>query len=265
MMKKKVTSKNGQTFYWTNENKEKPSMVMLHGLIADHRLFEKQTEEFINDFNLIVWDCPCHGQSRPFNDFSYKMIGNELESILSEEKIDHAVFIGQSLGGMIAQYFIEKHPEMAVGLIAIDSVPFGNYYSKSDMFWLNQLEWMCQLFPDSMLRKSIAKACGVTAYTQNSMMEMLSGYSKNEICRLVWIGEAAFIPENHELNIDCPVVLLLGDNDKVGKVSKYNLEWQRRTEYPLHIIEHAGHNSNQDNPEAVNKLITQYVHAWLTD
>ena len=81
----------------------------------------------------------------------------------------------------------------------------------------------------------------------------------------MWIGEAAFIPENHEINIDCPVLLILGENDKVGKVSKYNIEWQRRTEYPLYIIKNAGHNSNQDNAKAVNELIKQYINEWLTD
>ena len=61
---------------------------------------------------------------------------------------------------------------------------------------------------------------------------MLSTYSKKELCHLMWIGEAAFIPDNHEIYLKCPVVLILGEHDKVGKVSQYTKEWQKRTGYP---------------------------------
>ncbi|ORO47335.1 alpha/beta fold hydrolase [Streptococcus oralis] len=263
MIKKSVESEQGNTYYWTNENVEKPCIVMLPGLTADHRLYDKQVDEFKKDFNIIVWDCPCHGESRPYSTFNYKLVTQELEIILKTENVKSAIFIGQSLGGMIAQYYIEEHQEQAIGFISIDSVPFGNYYSKSDMFWLNQIEWLSKLYPDKMLRDFMAKGCGVSEYTQNSMKLMLSIYSKKELCHLMWIGEAAFIPENHEINLKCPVILLLGENDKVGKVSQYTREWHKREGYPLHIIKNAAHNSNQDNPDEVNDLIRKYINKWL--
>lgn len=45
MIKKSVESEQGTTYYWTNENIEKPSIVMLPGLTADHRLYDKQVDE----------------------------------------------------------------------------------------------------------------------------------------------------------------------------------------------------------------------------
>lgn len=43
-----------------------PWLVFLPGLTADHRLFEKQVEHFIDKARLFVWDPPSHGESRPF-------------------------------------------------------------------------------------------------------------------------------------------------------------------------------------------------------
>lgn len=263
MEKRYITSEHGKTYYWTNRHDRKPCLVMLHGLTADHRLFDKQVSAFQNDFKLIIWDCPCHGESRPYERFSYSFVTEELERILEREGIEQAIFIGQSLGGMIAQSYIGKHPKQSIGFISIDSVPFGDYYSKSDMFWLNQIQWMSKLFPDAVLRNSIAKACGITEYTRTSMKLMLSSYSKNELCHLLWVGEAAFIPENHEIKFDCPVVLLLGEHDRVGKVSRYCKEWHLRTGYPLHLIKNASHNSNQDNPAEVNSCIQGYIDKWV--
>lgn len=256
---KYVESERGRTFYWVSKKENAVTLVMLPGLTADHRLFEKQVTEFQSDYGILVWDCPCHGESRPYSSFTYANVTEELKKILDTENINQAVFIGQSLGGMIAQSFIDQHPNMALGFISIDSAPFGDYYSKSDYFWLRQLEWMCRMFPDNMLRNSMAKNCGSTLYSQNKMKDMLSIYTKRELCRLMYIGEAAFIPENHNIPLSCPAILLLGENDKVGKVSLYNKNWSRKAGIPLHIIKGASHNANDDCPQEVNKIIRQFI------
>lgn len=256
---KTVSSKHGITYYWTNEIGSDISLVFLPGLSADHRLFESQLEFFKDEFKVLVWDCPCHGKSRPYDEFSYSNVSDELDSILENESVDKAVFIGQSLGGMIAQYYIDQHPFKAAGFISVDSVPFGDYYSKSDMFWLSQLEWMCRLFPDKLLRYSMAKVCGLTEIAQKRMIEMLSSYNKKELCHLLYVGEAAFIPENKKVDITCKSILLLGDKDNVGKVTAYNNEWTKRTGFPLIIIQGAAHNANDDQPQKVNAIIRDFL------
>lgn len=256
---KRICSERGITFYWISNKENASTLVFLPGLTADHSLFEKQIEAFRSRYNILTWDCPCHGKSRPYKDFTYTNVTEELKTILDAESIVEAVFIGQSLGGMIAQFFINRYPKMAKGFVSIDSAPFGNYYSKSDLFWLKQLEWMCNIFPDKSLRKSMAKACGVTSYAQDKMMKMLSLYSKKELSHLMYVGEAAFIPKNVEMELPCPTILILGEKDKVGKVAAYNKEWSKRTQYPLFVIKGAAHNSNEDCPKEVNKLIEDFL------
>ena len=259
LCEKSVSSNRGTTYYWTNETESAVSLVFLPGLTADHRLFDSQLACFSNAFQVLVWDCPGHGKSRPYDGFSYANVSDELDSILENERVDKAVFIGQSLGGMIAQYYIDHHPFRAAGFISIDSVPFGDYYSKSDMFWLSQLEWMCRMFPDKLLRSSMAKMCGATETARKRMIAMLSSYTKKELCHLLYIGEAAFIPENKKVDIPCRSILLLGDKDRVGKVAAYNKEWTRRTGFPLIVIRGAAHNANDDQPDKVNAIIRDFL------
>lgn len=254
-----ICSESGKTYYWISRCESEINLVFLPGLTANHTLFDQQVKAFEGKYNILVWDCPGHGKSRPYSEFTYRNVSSELKTILDAEKIRRAILIGQSLGGMIAQYFINRYPSVAAGFISIDSVPFGNYYSKSDLFWLEQLEWMCRLFPHGLLQKSMAQMCGTTAYARNQMMEMLSDYSKNELCHLMYIGEAAFIPENMEMNLPCKVLLILGDKDRVGKVAEYNRKWAGRTNYALKIIKGAAHNSNSDQPEIVNSLIEDFI------
>jgi len=162
---------------------------------------------------------------------------------------------------MIAQFYIDKYPENVLGFISVDSVPFGDYYSKSDLFWLSQLEWMCKMFPDKTLRTSMAKMCGTTEPARKRMIEMLASYSKAELCHLMYIGEAAFIPENKEVILPGKCLLLLGEKDRVGKVKTYNKAWAKKTGFPLVWIKGAAHNANDDNPGAVNRHIVDFLAA----
>ena len=57
---------NGVIHYWMNDFQPgRAVLVFLPGLTADHRLFDKQVEAFESTYNLLAWDAPGHGKSRP--------------------------------------------------------------------------------------------------------------------------------------------------------------------------------------------------------
>ncbi|MFR3038957.1 MAG: alpha/beta fold hydrolase [Agathobacter rectalis] len=94
-----------------------------------------------------------------------------------------------------------------------------------------------------------------------NMLSMLSPYTKRELCHLMGIGYAGFLNDNSDLNIKCPVIILLGDKDKTGKVQSYNKWWAKNTGFPLIIIKNAAHNSNVDNPKDVNCEIKKFIQS----
>ena len=57
----------------------------------------------------------------------------------------------------------------------------------------------------------------------------------------------------------CPAVLICGEKDAAGSSKRYNRAWTKRTGIPLHMIPDAGHNANADRPEAVNKIIREWM------
>ncbi len=262
MQQRHVASSRGNTYYWIAGNRRIPNkaLVLLHGLTANHHLFDRQIEAFSGEYTLIAWDAPGHGTSRPYDGFSYANLAEELKRILDAESIQKAVLIGQSMGGFAAQSFIARYPGMAEGFVAIGTCPYKTmYYSKADFFWLRQIEWMAHCFSDRLLRACMARMCGVTEYARSNMIKMLGDYTRDELCRLLYLGFAGFIPEVHDLHIPCPVCLILGEHDKTGKVRQYNRHWHEKENHPLHIIKHAAHNANEDNPDAVNEIIKIFL------
>lgn len=264
MQKKIMKDSIGRIAYWKSDvfDLSRDTLFFLHGLTGNHTMFEQQFTAFAETCNIIAWDAPAHGESRPYSEFTYENAANGLKKILDECGVTTVILIGQSMGGFISQAFICRYPEMVKGFVAIDSTPYGNYYSKSDMWWLRQIEWMSKLFPEKLLKSAMAKQNAVTETGRSNMAAMIDEYSKAELCHLMGIGYAGFLTDNRTCEIPCPVLLLVGEKDRTGKVRAYNKEWTKRTGYPLIWIPNAAHNSNVDNPAFVNEKIRSYLRGY---
>ena len=262
MLEKSIVSERGKTYYWTENRDSSFTLVFLPGLTANHHLFDRQWEVFSAQYSTIVWDAPAHGKSRPYKNFSYHNAAEELKRILDSEGVSRVVLIGQSAGGFVAQSFYRKYADMVAGIFTIGTCPYNpSYYSKSDLFWLRQTKWMFRLYPDRILRNTMAKMCGRTQRARENMLAMLADYTKDELCRLMYIGFAGFIPEISEMKIKCPLWLLVGQHDKTGKVMAYNKRWHKQEGFPLYIIQGAAHNANDDQPQQVNQLLSAFLRA----
>lgn len=261
---KTVKSSNGVTHYWISRNgtPDAQCVVFTHGVTANHSMFEKQTEYFEKEYTVISWDVPLHGLSRPYSDFSFENTARELLSILEAEGIEKVILVGMSLGGYPCQEFAAMRPEMVLGLVALDTTPYGLcYYSKFDRWCVRQVEPLAKLYPAKTLRKAMAKAVSKTEYSYELMLRMLEPLGKADIVRQMGIAYAGFLKENRDLHFDFPVLILLGEYDKTGKVAQYCRAWSENEGYPLHIIKNAAHLSNGDNPDAVNAEIENFIRA----
>lgn len=262
MIEKILETESGNIHYWISENyrNECGTIFFLHGLTASHDLFVNQVEYFSKGYNVIVWDAPAHGLSRPYKDFTYEKAALAAVQILKDNDIKEAAFVGQSMGGFITQSVLKRFPEYVKCFVSLDSTPFGEkYYSKSDRWWLRQIEWMSALYPDKALRKAIAKQCTTTKRSYQNMFQMLSVYDKKELCHLMGIGFAGFLEDNCDLKITCPVLLIVGEHDRTGKVIHYNIAWAEELGTSITWIKDAAHNSNDDQPEQVNKYIENFL------
>ena len=188
----------GKVVYWMAEElvPSRGTIFFLHGLTADHTMFEKQISLFKRFYNILTWDAPAHGRSRPYEGFTYGKAAECLNNILDRHGIESVILVGQSMGGFISQSLISRYPERVRAFISIDSTPYGDYYSKSDKWWLRQVEWMAGLFPDRLLRSAMASQTALTGEGRENMRQMLSGF-KIVVRGLLLFGSyqgAVFLP-----------------------------------------------------------------------
>ena len=265
-MKEKIFETDyGTIHYWTGDlYADCRTLVFLPGLTADHRLFDKQIEAFGEEFNVVTWDAPGHAASRPFRlDFTLMDKAEWLHDLLMYEGIVKPVLIGQSMGGYVAQCFLQKYPGEAAGFVSIDSAPLKRSYVTGAEIWaLRRTEPMYRAFPWKMLRSIGIRGCSTTRYGRQLMESFIDEYTKDEYCRLSGHGMkllADAMDADLPYAIDCPAILICGEKDQAGSAKSYNRRWALNEGLPVYWISGAGHNSNTDRPEEVNRIIREFV------
>ena len=257
----------GTIHYWVSvSNPDTITLVFLPGLTADHRLFDKQIQYFENRYNVLVWDAPAHGSSWPFRfDFDLFDKAKWLNDILNQEGITKPVIIGQSMGGYVGQAYAQLYPDKMTGFVSIDSAPLQRSYVTAVEIWLlKRMEPVYAHYPWKWLLKSGSEGVATTDYGRNLMREMMLTYDGNQKRYAQIAGHgyrilAAAMEKDLPYEIKCPALLICGTQDHAGSCIRYSKAWHRNTKIPLRWIEGAGHNSNTDRPEQVNRLIEEFV------
>lgn len=268
MQKKTYTTELGNIIYWRSDaiDPSKPWIIFLPGLTADHRLFDKQVVHFKDMANLLMWDPPSHGMSRPFPlKWTMEDLAKWLHQICGYEGIDKPILVGQSMGGYVAQAFMDIFPDNLSGFVSIDSCPLKRcYFTSCELMLLKHAKFMYLSIPWKLLIAWGSAGCATSEYGQALMRKMMESYSKHEYCDLAAHGYrivAEAVESGRDFDISCPALLLCGTKDMAGSAKSYNKRWTNAAGIPLLWIEGAGHNSNTDDPEAVSKAIENFMDA----
>ncbi len=268
MIEKKYETPSGIIHYWRNQFEEtsKTSLIFLPGLTADHRLFEKQVEYFKDKFGVFVWDAPGHAASYPFElNFSLFDKAKWLDEILKKEGMENPILIGQSMGGYLGQVYAELFPKKLKGLVTIDSPSLQRkYYTAIELWLLKIVEPIYRVYPWKSLLKAGTEGVSTTEYGRKLMFDMMMTYEGDQkrYSRLAGHGYkilAEAVEKRLTFKIKCPHMVICGKEDRAGSCIRYLKAYEKDTGKTVQWINNAGHNSNADQPEIVNRLIDGFL------
>lgn len=260
-------SRAGQIHYWLSEeiNSRLPWLVWLPGLTADHRLFLPQLEYFQDQANLLVWDPPAHGKSKPYDlaEFTVDGLARRLHDILQAEGIEKPILVGLSYGGYVAQGYLHNYPQAADGVIIMDSAPLKKQYFKRYELWaLANTHTLLKLMPWRLLVKSAVKAAACTVAGQKLMRTWMEETDRQAYIALTVqgykaLGDAINLDLPYEINVSA--LIICGELDKAGTAKTLNKKWAATEKLPIVWVPKAGHLSTIDNPDAVNTAISEFL------
>jgi pimeloyl-ACP methyl ester carboxylesterase len=100
------------------------SVVFLHGLADDHRLWRKVVPQLADRYEVVVVDSPGHGRSGPIPEgVPLEWFADEVRGLIEALRLDQPVVVGLSMGGGIAQYLASRYPGLLRGLVLVSTSP----------------------------------------------------------------------------------------------------------------------------------------------
>ncbi|HET7465642.1 MAG TPA: alpha/beta hydrolase [Candidatus Dormibacteraeota bacterium] len=109
----------GEAFVRTAAGPEgAPTVLLVHGLFATADLnWALAMPVLARRFNVIAPDLRGHGRGLATRRFSGEECADDLAAIVRELGTGPVVVVGYSLGGLVAQLFVRRHPELVAGLV----------------------------------------------------------------------------------------------------------------------------------------------------
>lgn len=99
-------------------------VVLIHGVLADHRMWRRQVGDLARDYRMICYDMLGHGDSSdPPGNRSLADFTGQLQSVIAEHcPSEPPVVIGFSMGGLIAQAYAIEHSRELSGVVIMNAV-----------------------------------------------------------------------------------------------------------------------------------------------
>jgi pimeloyl-ACP methyl ester carboxylesterase len=117
---------DGSAIYWTSQG-EGPPLVLSHGLLGDHRLFDPIAAELGSaGWRVIRWDLRGHGRStRAVGPIGWADLAADLPAVLDAAGVERAVLVGHDMGAVISAGVALDTPERVIALSAwsFDAAP----------------------------------------------------------------------------------------------------------------------------------------------
>ena len=146
---------NGTSLYYEVAG-EGHVLVLNHGGLVDHHLWDDQFDEFAQHFKVIRYDIRGFGDSGMLkNDMEPYSMERDLYSLLQFLGIEKTYVLGLSMGGALAIDFTLQYPEMVDALITVGAGLSGFEMGEPDEELKAKFEAMDEAFKSGDIARSV--------------------------------------------------------------------------------------------------------------
>lgn len=117
----KYAELNGTTIAYEDHGGSGPAIILSHGFLMDHTMFDAQVAALSPTYRVITWDERGFGETKAQGDFSYWDSASDALALLDHLGIHQAVVGGMSQGGFLSLRVALTAPDRVKALILLDT------------------------------------------------------------------------------------------------------------------------------------------------
>jgi len=259
----KIFVNNLVVSYTDEGSDDAPVLIFIHGFPLNKSMWDKQIEALKDNYRVIAYDIRGHGDSDAGNEeFSIELFVSDLLSLMDVLKIDKASLCGLSMGGYIALNAIENHPERFDALVLSDTNCIADP-PKVKQKRLDTIESIKAFGVEKYVDDSIVNLFAPESFTTHKkaisdVKDMILNTCVQSLSKTLLALSLRKATCNKLPEITIPVLFLVGEEDKITPPEASELMHQKIKKSTMHIISHAGHLSNLENPDEFNEQLKSF-------
>ena len=241
-----------------------PVVVFINGLTMTTAGWVYQIKPFTERYRVLRYDCRGQGDSdKPTEEYSQEIHTEDLYHLLLCLDIEKAHIIGLSNGGMIAQHFALKYPEITGALVLVDTCSYvGKLLELTVLSWIkateaggNDLRYdvlLPQIFSESFIENNLELI--------KNMKEFSSEINTPEA--VVNLAKASI---SHDLrsevsNIKSPTLIIAGEQDILIPPRYSRILNEEIENSELVIIKDCAHVPPIEKPDEFNSIVLDFLY-----
>ncbi len=271
-------AKVGSVELYYEEHGSGDPLLLIMGLAADSQAWMFQIPDFAKQYRVIAFDNRGVGRSsKPAGPYSIHEMADETAGLLGVLGIDRAHVVGVSMGGMIAQELVLRHPERVRALVLACTYPepdadiertrqftlqqFGGSIDASgamhvDLKAINPMMFMQQLLPNVFNQTFIEKELP-------KLMQIFAGALQYGFSMEAILGQVGAVMSHKATDrlhqIKSPTLVITGDADRLVPPAGSEILAREIPNAKLVKIPGGSHGFNFETPDVFNREVLDFL------
>jgi 3-oxoadipate enol-lactonase len=241
------------------------SVLFLHGVGADRRMWQDQLDALGGEFLGFAWDARGYGDSDDYEGpFEFAKVCADLVRMLDCLGADRVHIVGQSMGGLIAQDFYARAPHRVRSLTLVDttwSLRRSMTSEQVEAFLAARRAPLMQGATPAELAPALVKrllAPQAKPEVRERLIDIMSGLRVGSYLKAL---EAVTRYEGRLdlTQVSVPTLVIVGDLDEVTPPAASEHLAAHIPGAELVVLPEAGHMANMEQPEAFNAALRRFL------
>jgi len=242
-----------------------PLLLFLHGIGGNRHSFDDQLPAFADRWRCVAWDMPGYGGSPLPPAMEFPAMADGLANLLDHLGAADAAIVGHSMGGMVAQEFVARHPTRVRTLVLSATSPA---FGKPGGDWQQQFladrlrpldegqtpadfadRLVAGMFADNSnaeaIRRAAACMAALPAATYRAALTCIVGFDRRDALA----------------QIPCPTLCLAGEKDANAPPAVMERMAAKIPGCRYHCMPGLGHLANFEDPPQFNQVVRDFLLA----
>ena len=255
---------NNTNLYFEEAGSGPETIVFSHGLLWSGKMFADQVEQLKSRYRVITYDHRGQGKSQvPADGFDMDTLTGDAAALIKALNAQPCHFAGLSMGGFVGMRLAARFPELIRSLVLMETS--AQPEPEENIPKYRMLNGLVKLLGTWAVKGPVMKIMFGRKFLEDRQRKDLRKQwakeltsNKKTITRAVEGVINRHGVEQELKNIQCPTLVMVGDQDVATVPAKGRYIQQHIPGAELVIIPGAGHSSSVEEPVFVNQRLEEF-------